>query len=227
MLIDVVLLLILVACVLSGWRKGLLMSLMGLLVMLICILGATAAQNILAPRAVEWIEPRLEEMLLPSISGEMEGSVPQSLQDAGEFSISVAGQSMSVSDLVNFLQSLGLDVSGAVSDQTTEMVQPLAEATARGVAQALADQLSGVVIFFLAFLILYLILNSVVLAVNVVDRLPVIHTFNHMGGALLGLVGCLLVMVVGVSLCDAGNLLPAKPGPVVMGLQLLERLVLG
>ena len=46
------------------------------------------------------------------------------------------------------------------------------------------------------FLLIYLLLRAVSLIVNLVDRLPVVHTLNHAGGALIGAVSCALFLTV-------------------------------
>lgn len=213
MIVDVILLLILLVCALSGYRRGLLLGLMSLLVAVLCCLGATAARNTLTPRAVEWLEPRLEAAILPSVETELRQEARQTLEQAGEVGFTVAGQTMTVSDLTAFLRQFGIDVETTVTEGAADALEPVAQAAARALARTFAEKLAGALIFFGVFLILYLALRSVALAVNLVDRLPVIHGFNRAGGLLLGLGGGLLVMVIGTAVCAEAGLLPGETGP--------------
>lgn len=214
MLIDVILLLILVACVLSGYRKGLLMSLLGLLIAVLCCLGASAAQRALTPTAVEYLEPKLAETIQAGIEDRITQDTQEALDDAGNQTLEIGGQSMDLSEIAEFLQRFGLDVEESVTQGATTALEPVAQAAAQAAARAIAEQIAGAVIFFAAFLILYLVLRSVALAINVVDRLPVIHTLNRAGGAVAGLIGGLLVMVVAAAVLRQAGLQEGALGPL-------------
>ena len=216
MLIDVIILLILVACVLSGYRKGLLMSLMGVLILVLCCLGATAARNTLTPRVVRHLEPQITQALLPSVQQELQSTVSQQLEATGETSFTVGGQSVSLGELMDLLRQFGVDVQETVSDGVSGSLEQVAQATARGVAHALAEKVGGVVIFAGTFLILFLVLQSVALAVNLVDRLPVIHGLNRAGGVVFSLAGAVLVLTVLAATCQDAALLPEEPGPLTL-----------
>ena len=72
-----------------------------------------------------------------------------------------------------------------------------------------------IALIILVFLVLYLVLHNIALGINVVDRLPVIHTCNRIGGAVLSGGGCLLVLVVVSALCSEAGLLPLERGPLL------------
>ena len=226
MLIDLILLLILVACILSGYRKGLLMSLLSLLIVVLCCFGASAAQHALTPKAVEYLEPRLAEQIQAGIQDRIDQDTQQALDEAGDQELEIGGQSMELSEITNFLQQFGLDVEETVTEGATTALEPVAQAAAQAAAHAIAQQIAGAVIFFAAFLVLYLILRSVALVINVVDRLPVIHTLNRAGGAVAGLVGGLLVMVVAAAVLRQAGLQEDALGPLGQSLiALADRLL--
>ncbi len=214
MVIDLILVLIIITCILSGYRKGLLMGLMSLLILVLCCLGATAARNALTPRTVTYLEPKLTEMLLPSVEEELDRYTDSMMDSAGEVGFSVGGQDMTVSDLMEFLKRFGLDVEEIIDQKSGEAMEPVALAVATAAARILAEKFAGALIFFAAFLVLYLALRSVALALNVVDRLPVVHTLNRLGGAVLGLAGSCLVMMVAAAVVKEMNLLPGTLGPL-------------
>ena len=88
--------------------------------------------------------------------------------------------------------------------------------------------MAGTVIFLLAFLVIFLVLRLAVLLVNVVDRLPVVHTLNHAGGAVLGGIAAAFCLTMITAVLVQSGLLPknAAAGPVAQLLRTIaERAV--
>ena len=54
------------------------------------------------------------------------------------------------------------------------------------IAHLVALRIAGTFVFIAAWVILYLVLHNLALALNMVNRLPVIRTCNRIGGAVLG-----------------------------------------
>lgn len=216
MLIDVICLLILVACCLSGYRKGLLMSLCSLLVLVLCCLGASLAQQNLTPKAVAYLEPILTEKVEVQLQAELEDQTQQAVEQAEDTGLVIGGQQVTLGDLADFLGRFGLDVEQSVTEGASEAMEPMVRAAAQAVARAVVEPIAEVLIFFSAFLVLYLVLHSVVLAVNVVDRLPVLHTLNRAGGAIFGLIGGGLMLTVALVVLNRTGFLPedALEGPL-------------
>ena len=227
MLIELILLLFLLTCGLSGYRKGLVMSLATLLVLALASLGATVAQEALAPRAVEAIEPKVQQVVRGQLQRELEGKTQEAVEEAGDISFSVGGEQMDLGALTGMLEALGIPVEAQVTEGTNQALAPMLDAAAEAVAQAIVEPVAELVIYLAAFLILYLLLHSLTLALNVVDRLPVIHTLNRAGGAILGLLGGCLVLTVFSVVCRRTGWLPEEfgQGPIGLLLQgLAERL---
>lgn len=219
MLIEVIFLLILVAFVLSGYRKGLLMSLCSLLVLVLCSLGASVAQSVFTTKAVEFMEPRVQQAVEAQLQEQVRQDSQQAVENAGETGITIGGQNITLGDLVDLLDRFGLDVEQQVTEGTSNAMEPVLTEAAWAVARAIVEPMAGLVIYLVAFVILYLVLHSVALAVNVVDRLPVIHTLNRLGGAVLGfLSGMLLLTVLSVVCRQTGWLSEdtAASGPLGM-----------
>ena len=215
MLIDVICLLVLVAFFLSGYRKGLLMSLCGLLILVLCCLGAAVAQQQFTPQVVEFLEPKITERVESQIQAELEASTQQAVEQAGQTELYIGGQQVSVGDLVEILERFGLDVEQSVTEGASTALEPAIHGAAQAVTNAIVESLAQMLIFLAAFLILYLVLHSVVLAVNVVDRLPVMHTLNRAGGAVFGLLEGVLLLTVLMVVLSRTDLLPreALEGP--------------
>lgn len=218
MLIELILLLFLVTCCLSGYRKGLVMSLGVLLILALSSLGATVAQEALAPRAVEAIEPKVQQVVREQLQRELEEKTQGAVEGAGDVSFSVGGEQVDLGGLMGMLGALGIPVETQVTEGANQALSPALDAAAGAVARALVEPVAELVIYLAAFLILYLLLHSLTLALNVVDRLPVIHTLNRAGGAVLGLLGGLLVLTVLTVVCRRTGWLPEEfgKGPLSM-----------
>ena len=213
MLIDVILILILVCLILSGYRRGLLMSLMGLVIVVLCCLGAAAAQGALTPTVTTYLEPKIAAALEPEVESYIAGQTQAALDDAEEQGLTVDGEKLSLGDLAELLEDFGLDVDQTITDGVTDALQPATDAVAESISHVVARRIAGTFVYVAAWIILYLVLHNIALALNVVDRLPVIHTCNRLGGAVLGALEGLIPMVVIAAVCDGAGLLPEKMGP--------------
>lgn len=135
MLIEVIFLLILVAFVLSGYRKGLLMSLCSLLVLVLCSLGASVAQSVFTTKAVEFMEPRVQQAVEAQLQEQVRQDSQQAVENAGETGITIGGQNITLGDLVDLLDRFGLDVEQQVTEGTSNAMEPVLTEAAWAVGQ--------------------------------------------------------------------------------------------
>ena len=194
------------------------MSLGVLLILVLSSLGATVSQETLAPRAVAAIEPKVQQVVREQLRQEVENQTQDAVEQAGDVSFSVGGQQMTLEDIAGLLGSFGMNVEAQVAEGTNQALEPVLDAAAGAVAHALVEPVADLVIYVAAFLILYLLLHSVTLALNVVERLPVIHTLNRVGGAVSGLLGGILVLIVFMVVCRRTGWLPEELGKGPLGL---------
>ncbi len=200
MVIDIILLLILVCCVRSGYRKGLLMSMLGLVIVVASCLGAGLAQKAMTPTVVRWMEPQ--------VANAIEDKLDTATRQAQENGIIIDGQTIDMGTLSAILSYLQIEVDTAQLETSGVTV------IAQKMANQLLTKVAGVMIYFAAFLLLYLIFHSIILMLNVVDRLPVVHTLNHAGGAVIGLMKGLVAILVAVTVLNSDGLMPYAMGPV-------------
>lgn len=212
MVIEIIILLALVMGILSGYRKGLLMSLCGLLIFVLCALGATVAQNVFAASAVETIEPQVQQVVAEKLQQQLEDSTREAVEQAGESGFVIGGQEFTLGGVMDMLKQFGLDVEESVTEGTSEALEPAVLAAAQAATRAIIEPLVELLIYLAAFVILYLVLHSVALAVNVVDRLPVLHTMNRVGGAVFGGAESLLVLTVLLVVVRRTGLMPEAEG---------------
>lgn len=196
MAVDIILLLIFAVCILSGYRKGLILSLCTLLILALSCLGAAAVQQALTPKVAEWMEPKVTSYVAGVIRDGVESSTENAMEQTGEVGLTVGGQRVTLSDLTGILSGFGLDVQESVQGAAQDVAEPLVQNVAKSISQSVVSSAAGFVIFLGAFLVIYLLLHGISLILNLVDRLPVVHTLNHVGGAAIGGVSCALVLTV-------------------------------
>lgn len=225
MTVDIVLLLIFLFCILSGYRKGLIMALCTLLVLVLSCLGATAAKEALTPKAAEWLEPRLAAYVSEQMQEFAVESAGQAVRDAEASGIDIGGNQVDVSGIMGFLDNMGVDVQGAAEDTAEKVSQPLAETAAKAAAKVVVEAVAGGLIFCVSFLVIYLVLHSVALAVNLTDHLPVIHSLNHVGGAVIGLLTGAFFLTMAMALLADTRMVPEDffGGPIA---KLIQRIAL-
>jgi uncharacterized membrane protein len=138
--------------------------------------------------------------------------------------VTIGGQTVSLEELMELLQRFGLDAETTVQDTVSAVSDPLVETAAEAVSAAITEALAGLLIFLAVFLIVFLLLRSLELGLNTVDRLPVIHTLNHLSGGLIGLISGAFLLTVGMAvLVQSGAVTETTfQGPVAV---LLRQLV--
>lgn len=216
MVIEIILLLILIVFVLSGYRKGLVLSLCSLLILLVACLGASIAQDTLTDRVVEQLHPQLSESISEQLEGQVSTSVGDALDNVGDAGLSIGGKSVTVDDIIDLLAKFGIDVKQSTQDAAGDLTAPVVASAADAISLAILNAVVGFLIFVAAFLVIYLVLRVVELGINTVDRLPVVHTLNHLSGALVGLISGAFVLVTFMTILSRTGLLSEDTfsGPV-------------
>lgn len=210
MVLDVLILLALSVFVLSCYRKGLIMSLCVLASLVVACMGATAAQRTLSPMVEDWLRPQIEDKVEEKVGIWIGNHVDEAMEDAGEAGIRVGGKELTINDVKGLLESLGVPVEESVNNAADRVSEPVVEVLSQGVTELIVTNLAKALVWLLAFLILYLVVSGVLLIVNVVDKLPVIHTLNHVGGGIVGLLGGVLLIVAVVYAMEQAELLGDK-----------------
>ncbi len=132
MLIDFILLLILVACLVSGYRRGLLMSFLSLVVLVICCLGGSMARQALEPRVAEALEPRVASVIADSMERRLQSGAEDALVGAEDTYITIGNQTVSFSDL---MEMLGDGIPDSVlAEGTSSALESATEALAEAMA---------------------------------------------------------------------------------------------
>lgn len=210
MVLDVLILLALSVFVLSCYRKGLIMSLCVLVSLVVACVGATAAQRALSPTVEDWLRPRVEDVVEKQAAGWVDEHVDDAMEDAGEAGIRVGGKELTINDVKELLEGFGIPVEDSVHNAADRVSEPLVEKLSVEITDLIVTNLAKALVWLMTFSLLYLLVSGVLLIVNAVDKLPVIHTLNHVGGAIVGLLGGVLLIVAAVYAMEQAELLGDK-----------------
>lgn len=186
LLLDVAILLILLLFFLQGRKKGLVLTLCGLVAVFVAFFGARMATEAFTPRVTEAIRPHIHAAL----SDQIDTNVNEYLEGL------LSGEQDSA--LTEALKTLGLH------DRMTEAVRSALEKNAAGnltdavtaLTGAIAEVVAGVLIFLAAFLLLLLVWSLISRLLDLAARIPGINFLNRTLGGLAGLVkGALLLFL--------------------------------
>jgi hypothetical protein len=191
------------------------------LILVVSCLGATVAQQALTPKVSEYLKPQVTAYVSELLEEQVAESTDAAL--SGSAGVTIGGQSISLDELMALLQQFGIDAETNVQSAVSSASEPLVEAAAEAVSDALTEALSGLLIFLAVFLVIFLLLQSLELGLNAVDRLPVIHTLNHLSGGLIGLISGAFLLTVGMAVLVQADVVTDSTfqGPVSTLLRLL------
>jgi hypothetical protein len=220
MTVDIILLLILLVFMLSGYRKGLILSLCSLLILVVSCLGATVAQQALTPKISEYLKPQVTAYVSEVLEEQVAENTDAALESSG---VTIGGESVSLEELLGLLQRFGIDAEATAQSTVSSASQPLIAGVSEAISDTVTDALSGLLIFLAVFLVIFLLLRSLELGLNTVDRLPVIHTLNHLSGGLIGLISGAFLLTVGMAVLVQADVVTDSTfqGPVSTLLRLL------
>ena len=197
--------LLIFACI--GARRGLILSLCGLLAFVVAFLGASFAARTLSPVVADALEPRfaaaIEEQLNESIRQQAE---------AGEAAV-LSPDDVPLEGVLDALREMGFyeTLINTVDRAVESGMTAVAASAAAAVAAAIAQSAAYLILFLLGFFLILLAWRLLSRALDLVARLPVLHFLNKTGGALFGLVqGCIILFVAAWLLQFFGQMLPRE-----------------
>lgn len=185
---DLVILAVLALFAWRGWKKGLILSLCGLIVVVLAFVGAGFIADTAAPPVAKAIQPKLAETIEENLSGYM----------------ATHYDDFTPPDPIDHLREMGgiyawaadpLEQAGdAVSSTVLSTVKDVAEYAANTIALRLAHH----ILFAVSFVVLVVALTLLLHALDLVAKLPGLHFCNGLGGGAIGLVKGVLVLFVAV-----------------------------
>lgn len=197
--------LLIFACI--GARRGLILSLCGLLAFVVAFLGASFAARTLSPAVADALEPKfaaaIEEQLNESIRQQTE---------AGEAAV-LSPDDVPLEGVLDALREMGFyeTLINTVDRAVESGMTAVAASAAAAVAAAIAQSAAYLILFLLGFFLILLAWRLLSRALDLVARLPGLHFLNKTGGALFGLVqGCIILFVAAWLLQFFGQMLPRE-----------------
>lgn len=207
LLLDLLILAVIALFALIGWQKGLVLTLCGLLVVFVAYFGATYVSNTFSDDLAAIIQPSIQNQLEAAVEKTLpskDAASPSPLlpNPDGTESSEQEQVSASLSQVVAVLQrsTLFAGMFDAVAQAVTDGAVRVVTTATAAISDYLARQISRTGLFFLSFFLIVVVWGLLSRALDLVCRLPVLRSFNEIGGLLFGLVKgvCILLAVVGL-----------------------------
>lgn len=199
-LADIVVIVIFLGFAVGYARHGLYRSLAGVIVTVAAVLGALLLTHLLSGAVTDWIYPRAAERF----AGKVDLSAVRAVDLSGV--TEQLGQALP-EGFLSLLRKLGMEIGAFVSAAVGEsaVVADARQAAADAVSAMLYEATASVtriVLFLLLLLILRLLLTGVKRTLGLAIRLPMLRWLDVLGGAVLGLIVCAVVLFAALWVCD-------------------------
>lgn len=206
---ELIVVAILAAFVLLGIKRGLVLSLCGLVGILIAFGGAGVLARTLSPMVADALEPKfaaaIEEQLNESIQH------TQYISDQG--GVATAPEEVPLMGVLDALRDMGFyePLINSVNQAVEKGMTEVAASAAAKVAAAIAQSVAYLILFLVGFVVILILWKIVSRALNLVAKLPVLHFLNKtLGGAFGLLQGCLILFIAAWAIQFMGNAIPAE-----------------
>lgn len=199
-LADAVVVVIFMCFAVGYARHGIYKSLAGVVVTVAAVLGALLLTYLLSGAVTDWVYPRVAERF----AGKVDLGAVRAVDLSG---LTEQLETLLPEGFLRLLRKLGMQIGAFVSAAVGEsaVVADAQRAAADAVSAMLYEVTASVVkivLFLLLLLTLRLLLTGVKRALGAVIRLPVIRWFDVLGGAILGLVVCAVILYAALWVCD-------------------------
>ncbi len=206
--IDIILAVIIASCLISGWRKGFVDTVMKLASFILAGIGAYLFYGIPADYMYsKFFLPKLTDMIENSIlSGSTGMTLTELFNSKPAFFVDILNRYSTVGDVEGFYNS-GTEMT--VTDISSFMAEPLARAIA------------NILGFGLVFVALLLVLGLITVILDKICKLPVLKSANRLLGIVLGILlgllfAWLIAAVIGGALPELSKAYPDAFDPNVM-----------
>lgn len=190
---DLIILAILILFAFLGLHRGLILSFFSLLSVLVALVGAILLSNLWAPSVAAWLQPTLH----PAVISAVEAALPETVTGttpSKEYLLLLLDDADLPLGLEKYLpniqeEGVGGETEGAVD---TSWIENLSTSLSHKLATTIAQ--NG--LFILCFLLIIILWALLARTLNLVAKLPGLHTLNKLGGFLFGLLrGAILLFL--------------------------------
>lgn len=217
LVLDLLVIAVIALFALLGWQKGLVLTLCGVLVVFAAYFGASYVSETFSDDLAALIQPtiqnRLELAVEKTLTPSIEATPSPLLPDPdGTHTIQPDQVTASLEQVLAVLRRSALfagmyeALAQAVMDGAVKVVSSASAA----IAHYLACQISRAGLFFLTFFLIVVVWSLLSRALDLAFRLPVLRSFNEIGGLLLGLVKGVFILLAAVGLVTLLGLIPEE-----------------
>ncbi len=180
MILDLILLIVIIFSIFTGYRKG-------FIVMLASFIGKFVALSI----SYFYYEPFKKFLVdFTGIDSFVSDKIKISLSNLGGH----AAQSTVASSDLTAVSKMPLPDS--IKEKLMGYLTESASTLGRSVASSLTDFIMTIIAFFLLFLFIILFISILVRAMNLIAKLPVLNTFNKLGGIIFSLITTYILLTI-------------------------------
>ena len=225
-LVDIVIVLVLIFFAWRGAKKGLILTLFGMLGLVVALLGARFLSNTFYGPVSDIIEPgiyqnvkNLEEQTL----GRLDFDLDVTLDSSVDSLVDILHEQDLFPGLVDLLET-AIENDTIFDDNSLSATEAL--------STYLSELLARLILFVLGFIVILLIWFLVSRALDLAFKLPILNAVNVAGGLILGLAKAIIIVVILVWVGQLLDWIPADPSTPILSLftpkgikEILNRLV--
>lgn len=208
-LFDLAILAILALFVWRGAARGFVLTLCGLVAAVVALLGASLLANLLAPKVGQALEPTFAQM----IQEQLEESIANTDYTGIAGDVAATPDEVPLGGVLEVLRDMGFyeELIDTVENAVQGGLTQAAAGAAAAVASAIAQSVAYAILFLIGFILILLVWTILSHALDLVTRLPGLHTLNKAGGAVIGLLkGGIILFVAAWVLRFFGGLIPQE-----------------
>ncbi len=181
-IIDLVLVGILALCVWNGYRKGLILGIAGLLVLVVAFVGA----NVIARTYSSEFTPIVQ----PFISGFVDKAVTDTSSSEGTGTEYEGNSDAAYIKSIESLNKLGIlgKAAASLAESVGDSVSNLGKNIRGAITEKLSEAICFLLVFVIAFLLIVIVFTIIANIINLVFRLPGLEFINNIGGMLMGFI---------------------------------------
>jgi hypothetical protein len=200
--LDLLILLILAFCVWQGYRKGLILSLSGFLILIIALWGASFLSDRFVDSVTERIHPLLDWVTDDATEEAARSEVSD--KDPEAHSLSVARKTFSLLGV----SDKEVDI---LADKVLAFMDDAGVSVRAGISAVFIRTLTWVILFLFFLAIIALLLTLLTHFIGMMFDLPGLKMLDTVGGLAAGFAhGCLILFAIGWGLRFLGILIPAE-----------------
>ena len=204
LIFDLVILALLLFFAIRGAKRGLILSLLSLVSVLVAFMGAILISNFGAKPVADWLQPSVE----PHVQTAVESALPNYIDG----DVLASDKLMALLNETNLPLGLNEVLTDFLQEHAvTSGVDSLTDNIVPVLASKISLALSYAALFVISFVLILLLWKLLIHAIDLVSRLPGLNGLNKLGGFLLGALWCSVLLFVAAWLLRmfGSNVIPA------------------